>query len=103
MECKFVVGQKVVCINDQPRRPTAEKLLTIGNIYTVSGFDIDLVDQIFITLMETDGKGYWSISNPAWFPHRFKPLEETKTDISIFTKLLRPTKTKAPVKVSERV
>lgn len=99
MECKFVVGQKVVCIDDQPRLPSGKKLLTIGNIYTVSGFDIDYADRIFINLKETDGyKGFY---NPAWFPHRFKPLEETKTDISIFTKLLRPTKTKAPVKVTE--
>ena len=96
----FSVGQKVVCINDEwldpswvavPNRPVA------GLIYTVRGHDYwdlpDLFvnDRIFLVEI-TNPLVDWieceqrEGSFPTW---RFRPVVERKTDISIFTQMLR--------------
>jgi hypothetical protein len=103
MECRFTIGQKVVCIdNSGPGR----SYLELGHIYTVDGFIEGQKDlqkgMIFITLAETPVgpctcQGGNSVC-PVWNPRRFKPLEDKKTDISAFKKMERPNKPKpAPI------
>jgi hypothetical protein len=92
----FRVGQKVVCI-DADGAPR----LSLGAIYTIK--DIDgprlfswrgrIYENVGIYLEEAiceDGhKGF--------APFRFRPVVETKTDISIFQKMLTPKKEKSNV------
>ena len=104
----FYVGQKVVCVDNKPRidadhfgpfRRTFPMPLTIGEIYTVRGFDRNGSYDYGLYLIECrstyparrDGteRGFYS--------SRFRPLVERKTDISIFTKILDKTKSKEPV------
>jgi hypothetical protein len=87
MECKFVVGQKVVCVDTSLRgcRPNDEHLamLQINKIYTIS----EILVRYKIMAVTVKEIEMW--------PHvfradRFRPLRETKTDISVFNKLLTP-------------
>jgi hypothetical protein len=74
----FRVGQKVVCVNDSCQywtRPWIRK----GHVYTVSHFADNGVH-----LVESPGKPR------GFFSWRFRPAVERKTDISIFTKMLKP-------------
>jgi len=101
MECKFVIGQKIVCVDDHPmtgRKPgltyddkgldglTKGQIYTVRRIYTSnfsrSGICIELEE--IIRRMDHPGvechTGYDYI--------RFAPLKEKKTDISIFNEIL---------------
>ena len=103
MKCKFVIGQKIVCVDNSG---AGQGHLVVGNIYTVHGFAEGTQGMqrgtIYITLEETPVgpctcKGGSSIC-PVWNPRRFKPLEERKTDISALKKMERPNKPKpAPI------
>lgn len=91
MKCKFVVGQKVVCIKELTFKCAAgNKLITeaaspvkIGHIYTIVEIDVDTFDsRIVLRFAELPGD--------EWFQfNAFKPLEERKTDISVFTRMLK--------------
>jgi hypothetical protein len=102
MKYKFVVGQKVVCINDKPWKdgngevtvgpdPVFNEIYTIEDIvdgYLVRFF-IDSTADIFLKLKE------FKCNYDARY---FKPLEEKKTDISDLKKLLIPSSTQPKVK-----
>ncbi len=77
----FVPGQRVVCVDSRPWEPRLKNgsIYTISKIYTADGLK-------FVDLVETKENG--------WFLRRFKPLEENKTDISVFKKLLNPANNK---------
>lgn len=88
MKCTFVVGQKVVCVHSGPwdsDYPGAPELDT-GAIYTVR--DLEIIDaypnSVYLTLLESQGGG-WRFNATS-----FRPVDERKTDISIFTALLTP-------------
>jgi hypothetical protein len=87
----FRAGQKVVCVdvsNTPGKKWMHGDKPTLGKIYTVIGDElIDGEEAIFI-----DGHENWSFL--AW---RFRPLVERKTDISIFTRLLAPSREKEAV------
>jgi len=69
----FVTGQKIVCVNPGPWENNPLKK---GSIYTVVS-----QQHVFVYLVETPPES-------GWFASRFKPLEENKTDISVFKKIL---------------
>jgi hypothetical protein len=82
----FHVGQKVVCVDDtdQPAAPYVVR----GRIYTISdmheprdGLGLYLEE---VPCVETDD--YWG----SFKAERFRPIIERKTDISIFTAMLKP-------------
>lgn len=83
----FRVGQKVVCVSADPS-DVVNFGIRVGGIYTVSGMGIfekgqpPLMDLAEIKTHVAH----------AWLPDRFRPLVEHKTDISVFTSLLTPTK-----------
>ncbi len=97
----FHVGMKVVCVNDSlGNLPDTYKGVTImhtldglkkGSIYTVR--EVGLKSWIdaapAIKLIEII-RGIGPLGESPYWAHRFKPLEERKTDISIFKKLLNP-------------
>jgi hypothetical protein len=104
MECNFMVGQKVVCINDEEnlfRVPGMNYLpglhgLTKGEIYTITSIYEDKYTKsgIRVTLAEIQrvNKSHEKLFDKvggAGFDHRrFAPLKEKKTDISIFNEIL---------------
>lgn len=89
----FRVGQKVVCVDDA--EPTFHGVWAHyqvkGQIYTVTA--VGLVNNLdrkklpCILVAELNRNEL----SPLW-EHRFRPIVERKTDISIFTKMLTDTK-----------
>jgi hypothetical protein len=102
MECKFVVGQKIVCVDDviDDRFKTRKDIkygnslngLTKGQIYTVRGVEVDPVHGFpTVFLKEIQRKitrNKVRNSEVGFHFSRFKPLKEKKTDISIFNEIL---------------
>jgi hypothetical protein len=104
----FHVGQKVVCINDQPlvvlrflyfgfcmRKLLLDHNLNRGDIYTV------VATGLIGSVNHGDVPVIWvaeatHFKHPEWgFPAlQFRPVIERKTDITIFTDLLTPTSPK---------
>lgn len=79
----FHVGQKVVCIDATSYGPWPH--LKQGAVYTVlltTAFD---GNRAYLTVDCQEGGGQY-------MRHRFRPIVEKKTDISIFTKMLTGTK-----------
>lgn len=87
----FRVGQKVVCVdNNAWYGPHGDGLepLTKGRIYTVIAVDVCLFANPACKVSELHSK-HWMRQS------RFRPIVERKTDISIFTQMLKPSKVKA--------
>lgn len=80
----FRVGQKVVCVDASlPANPWhCQHPLVKDRIYTVQSLEGP-------KCIDIDG------SRRAWQNWRFRPLVARKTDISIFTAMLKPSKVKA--------
>jgi len=74
----FHVGQKVVCVD-----PTDD--LVKDDIYTVTRVGTGLAGAAMIDVAESSG---WCELMPAFFSHRFRPVVERKTDISVFQAML---------------
>ena len=110
MECKFYIGQKVVCITNgtwvlQDRDgkiiPHTYNVPIKGEIYTIRS--LEYVDKlpipnsftlvgVHVRLVEIVNDPiptvYEGVKEIQFFHTEFKPLEEKKTDISIFTDML---------------
>ena len=90
----FHVGQKVVCVNDTPLVEGGDLSgLKKGRIYTVRevGLYSPLAPTVpCIRIKEITNRP--KIKGVEWpyREYRFKPLEERKTDISVFERLLVP-------------
>lgn len=106
MTCPFVVGQKVVCIEDFSFHAAMHRIFynvdicpypKVNDIVKIDDFAI-LENFVFLKL-----EGY----NPktAFFLASFRPLQTkpTETDISVFEKLLDKTKAPTTTKIPERV
>jgi hypothetical protein len=89
----FRVGQKVVCVDASVGKNIAIKLLVVGHVYTIKrishgysdgGYGLHMAElpELYSALGQTIG----------WAFDRFRPIVERKTDISIFTAMLNPTK-----------
>lgn len=105
--CNFRVGQKVVCINDADGEshwlvPTVGDMdgLTRGCVYTVREIYFDVVWAKTLVRLEEirrppcllDGQPF----ECGFYPERFRPVVDRKTDISIFTAMLTDTKVEEP-------
>lgn len=88
----FRVGQKVVCVDVSYFGPNTS-LLRKGDVYTIASVDAyeDAHGEYGVTLVEIIPQ-----PAPGWRDgfraSRFRPVVERKTDISIFTAMLNPTK-----------
>jgi hypothetical protein len=100
MKCNFVVGQRVVCIDDNwpenrlfgvifpPRVPMLNEVLTITNI-NPSQFGTDAVYLQFAEIPVMQSSQH--VTAAVGYTHtHFAPLIERKTDISVFTAMLTP-------------
>ena len=96
----FRVGQKVVAVS-QNNRDVSVSDLVVGQIYTIRDIDSRAADagyhdgELTIRLEEIFNPvrrttiGDWEAGYVA---HRFRPVVEHKTDISVFTAMLTPSK-----------
>lgn len=97
----WYVGQKVVCINDSPF-PSDEDIkwgeteaIYIDEIYTLKSIhhDLDgaLVFHLFEVERDRESRDQFShlVGYGTW---RFRPLLNKKTDISVFTDILKTVK-----------
>ena len=103
----FNIGQKVVCViggeTSAPNIPTDQPWYwrgdppVKGRIYTITGFEHnDYWNHDVVRLAEIgNDQGYWV--------GRFRPIVEKKTDISIFTEILKTGKIKRNKRVKEPV
>jgi hypothetical protein len=94
----FRVGQKVVCIAESRGGGYPDdKRPVVGSVYTIRGIEIDrrgCIDPIGVLLEEIVNeprmyRGYDEPSEVSFASTRFRPVVERKTDISIFTEILR--------------
>jgi hypothetical protein len=79
----FHVGQKVVCVDDEPRVDRHPTLIHKGHIYTIHAV-IETPLAIGVQLAEVAPYA----DKVGWHIGRFRPVTERKTDISIFTAML---------------
>lgn len=100
----FRVGQKVVKVRFKGYRPRDERgygdehTPKIGVVYTVRGFDHDGFDGPSLWLEEIVNPvhsyswydGSIRTQECSWPAASFRPLTVKKTDISIFTEMLKP-------------
>lgn len=86
----FRVGQKVVCVDGSPTPNRRGVPLIKGNTYTVVGTnnEPDTRGQA-IAVAEVDAS-HSSYLTGFFYSSRFRPVVEKKTDISIFTEMLKP-------------
>ena len=93
----FRVGQKVVCVNAEPSADGYKVALIEGAVYTI----IEIVDHagdrrcvredtLGIILCEVQSPPYRIGFYGEFSAHRFRPVVERKTNISIFTRMLTP-------------
>lgn len=102
----FRVGQKVVCVNDQPRlielfpyRAGLPTNLQSGQIYTITGTTVDDSGEPGVYLAEAKSslRPFRDGRERSFWCGRFRPIVERKTDISIFTEMLTPAERKHEV------
>lgn len=100
MKCDFVVGQQVVCVNDDWPEETLfgvicpQRVPMLNEVLTISSISPCVIgtDNVFLQFQEIDirqdvGFGFIDVS----YNHsHFQPLQTRKTDISVFTALLTP-------------
>lgn len=86
------VGQKVVCVYNGSDEPGSwfGDIPKVNHIYTICGFEV--VDGVDCLLLEEIRNKYITNNgdiSEAYAAYRFRPLVEKKTDISIFSEILR--------------
>jgi hypothetical protein len=93
MECKFVVGQKVVCVDADPGDGYigwADDGPVEGHVYTITSVhdhDGDLVVWLAEIERHPMARRLWG-EECGYAACRFRPVVTRKTDISIFTAIL---------------
>lgn len=105
MECKFISGQEVICINDDPFYPPNNMGgpgdldgLKAGNKYTVKNVFVEpqyglpciTIFEIFRGTYSISARGCDGEGEHGFYAYRFRPIETAKTDISVLEKLLQP-------------
>jgi hypothetical protein len=85
----FRVGQKVVCVNDEPGYVIKVDWLIRGRVYTIRRID-EMAGGLGLSFYELPD--FQKCKKSGWAANRFRPIAERKTDISIFTAMLNPSK-----------
>ncbi len=104
MECTFVVGQKVVCVDNLPRITrswAANSRPILGATYTVAqvGLAPHPLDSSMPVVWLEEISNQSNLSRGSYLASRFRPLVTTKTDISLFQKILEEASKEAKEKV----
>jgi hypothetical protein len=94
----FRVGQKVVCILNQPWRPQRDlvQMPFYNGVYTIAEIRVrgEEVGLRFFEIQNPPTRitDTGQISEPCFDAKQFRPIVSRKTDISCFTVLLNPSK-----------
>lgn len=101
----FRVGQKVVAIAKQVGGYGDEAEPIVGSVYTIRSIDLDRAPTVYpigLRLVEIVNKprSYRGLNGDVFHEgsfgaHKFRPLVERKTDISIFKAMLTPNRVNA--------
>ena len=103
----FYVGQKVICVDASisdkylPAVPSYNSWvndldgLTEGVVYTIAG-TADFFGAPVVFVAEIKRPPHSDGSESGYAAARFRPVVQKKTDISVFTKMLKDTKAKEP-------
>jgi hypothetical protein len=88
----FQVGQKVACVKNGSWCDNRDRLV-LGEVYTIRRLvvddDGDLIFQLHEIQRSPEARQFWG-DDVGYAAFRFRPVVERKTDISIFTKMLKP-------------
>lgn len=97
----FRIGQEIVCIDDDysiftfaqlyrtPRRPVKGQKYTVRGLhYVIDERQTILLEEIINPVVRWMAP--WGLLEPGFWISRFKPVVETKTDISTLIALLNP-------------
>jgi len=95
MKCKFVVGQKIVCITSNWPTLPEETAPELNKIYTVRELTVDMFGSVLVYLKEiinpkiSTNEGF---RERAYAAEYFRALKEKpkETSIEVFKKLLTP-------------
>lgn len=82
----FYVGQKVVCVDvSVGAAGLPVRTISLGDIYTVTGCrKFGSTEAIWVAEAKPEYEEW------GFYAYRFRPVVERKTDISIFTDMLKP-------------
>lgn len=106
----FHVGQKVVCIDAGQTNRIGFQELEKGRVYTVRWVGVDenmnpLRPELNVTLIRIRLVEVARLSAPdmdvPFSSYRFRPVIERKTDISIFTEMLRDVRSREPASIND--
>lgn len=88
----FYVGQKVVCVDGSAAYSGDKQAPPVKNfIYTISEIENDPFEGMFVSVFEIKHLPHpFGLHSCPWRASRFRPIQETQTDISIFTVMLGP-------------
>ena len=99
MDCKFFKGQKVVCKDEGGEWIKADVLPPCnqpvafpepGQIYTIRDFMVSPRERwVGLLLVELNNKCSSCGDEPSFDHYGFRPLDERKTDISVFEEIAR--------------
>ena len=98
MKCDFVVGEKVVCLNDRWDYFPEEKLPVMGSVYTISEIVLSPYDEryeqdVFLRFQEIINQPHPERCHVVcgfWYGY-FKRPESRKTNIDAFKAMLNKT------------
>lgn len=93
----FRIGQKVVCVDARARISLYRAWIyndapVEGRVYTISAIVLDEGEDCLVLLEHPRSP---RSQHSGFAARRFRPVVERKTDISIFTKMLKPSKVDA--------
>lgn len=109
MQCPFTVGQKIVCVMDEVFELPGQVILDVveapvaGTVYTVreiapgstTGNACLALEEIPTQRVKVLVRGEMFEGNVLFPADAFRPVQTKKTDISIFTRMLTPSKAQA--------
>lgn len=90
----FRVGQKVVCVKGPLLKNSNTIQPKIGEIYTIREIYVDPLGGEGLRLVEIICPKHSSGMEYGYFRSRFRPVVERKTDISVFTEILKTKRNK---------
>lgn len=87
----FHVGQEVECVSSRYRSGRlAPPFLTVGRRFVIRGFTVTPRGNQIIHLAGYVGPKNRNGYEKGFRPEMFRPIVDRKTDISVFTEMLKP-------------
>lgn len=87
----FRIGQRVVCVDDSPGMFDGKSHLKLRSVYTIRGFCENFHGELGLLLEEVrpDLPRLRNGQERGFYVHRFRPIQERKTDIGFAHEILK--------------